>query len=332
MLSFILTTFLIAFLVTYFLTPILIKAAKKKGIVGKDVHKKGKPEVAELGGLALASGIVIALLFMVATGSFASLQTLFGESVSVPIILAVLCLVMIVEMIGIVDDVLGLNHIVKLFLPIAAALPLMAVKVSALRQFAIPFIGPIGFVSPAIYLFLLIPIGIMATTNVTNTFAGYNGQETGVGSIAAFALLVIGLLKGDILVAALSASLLGAQLAFFKFNWYPARVFPDDVGNLLIGAMIGAIAIVGGIEAVAAVLLLPHIIDFLFFKIPNKLPHAVVQTTLKDGKLYPKGKPLELSQFLMERFGGLSEETLVKIYIGIEALLAAAVILIAAAV
>jgi len=329
MLQFVLATLIIAFIVTYLATPVIIKAAKKKGIVGNDVHKKGNPEVPELGGLAIAAGIVVALLFVAAASSFASLQALFNESVSVPVVLAVLCLVLIVEMIGMVDDVLGLKQSVKLLLPIVAALPLMAVKVSALHSFTIPFIGSIGFITPAIYLFILIPIGVIATTNVTNTFAGYNGQETGVGSMAAFALLVIGLLKGDMLVAALSAALLGAQIAFLKFNWYPAKAFPDDVGTLLIGAMIGAIAIVGGIEALAAVLLLPHIIDFFLFKIPNRLPHAVVQTVLKDGKLHPKGKPLEFSQFIMNKFGGISEENLVKFYVGLEALLAAVVILVA---
>lgn len=327
---FILSVLLVAFAVTYLATPVIMKTAKKKGIVGRDVHKAGQPEVPELGGLAMAAGIIVALLFIVATSSFSSLQSVFDVSLNVTVILAVLCLVLIVEMIGMVDDVLGLKQSIKLLIPIIAALPLMAVKVSALHQFMVPFIGPLTFVTPALYLFILIPIGVMATTNVTNTFAGYNGQEAGVGTIAAFALLMIGLLKGDILVAALSAALLGVQIAFLKFNWYPAKVFPDDVGTLLIGAMIGAISIVGGLEVFGAILLLPHIIDFFFFKVPNRLPHAVVQTVLKGGKLYPKGKPLELSQYIMTRAEGISEKNLVQVYVGLEMLLAAAVILIAA--
>ena len=327
---FILAVLLIAFIVTYIATPVIIKMAKRKGIVGRDVHKPGQPEVPELGGLAIAAGIVMALLFATAVSSFSSLQTIFGADLNVMVVLAVLCLVLIVEMIGMVDDVLGIPQHIKLLLPIVAALPLMAVKVSALHPFAVPFLGTIELITPALYLFILIPIGVIATTNVTNTFAGYNGQEAGVGAIAAFALLMIGILKGDMLVAALSAALLGSQLAFLKFNWYPAKVFPDDVGTLLIGAMIGAISIIGGIEVFGAVLLLPHIIDFFLFKVPNRLPHAVVQVVLKGGKLHPKGKPLELSQYIMNRAGGISEKDLVQVYVGIEMLLAAAVIMIAA--
>jgi len=330
MMWFILSVLLVAFIVTYVATPVIIKTAKRKGIVGRDVHKPGQPEVPELGGLAIAAGIVMALLFATAVGSFSSLQMVFNANPNVMVILAVLCLVLIVEMIGMVDDVLGIPQHIKLLLPIVAALPLMAVKVSALHVFSIPFIGAIDLVTPALYLFVLIPIGVIATTNVTNTFAGYNGQETGVGAIAAFALLMIGLLKGDMLVAALSAALLGSQLAFLKFNWYPAKVFPDDVGTLLIGAMIGAISIIGGLEIFGAVLLLPHIIDFLLFKVPNRLPHAVVQTVLKDGKLHPKGKPLELSQYIMNRAGGIAEKDLAQVYVGLEMLLAAAVMLAAA--
>jgi UDP-N-acetylglucosamine--dolichyl-phosphate N-acetylglucosaminephosphotransferase len=330
MMWFILSVLLIAFIVTYLATPVIIKTAKKKGIVGRDVHKKGQPEVPELGGLAMAAGIIVALLFATAASSFSSLQSVFGANLNVLVILAVLCLVLIVEMIGMVDDVLGLPQHIKLLLPIMAALPLMAVKVSALHPFTVPFLGVIELVTPTLYLFILIPIGIMATTNVTNTFAGYNGQEAGIGAIAAFALLMIGLLKGDMLVAALSAALLGAQAAFLKFNWYPAKIFPDDVGTLLIGAMIGAISIVGGLEVFGAVLLLPHIIDFFFFKIPNKLPHAVVQVVLKGEKLYPKGRTLELSQHIMKTAGGIAEKDLVQVYVGLEMLLAAAVILVAA--
>jgi len=330
MMQFILAVLLVAFIVTYTATPVIIKTAKRKGIVGKDVHKPGQPEIPELGGLAIAAGIVMALLFATAVSSFSSLQSLFNANLNVLVILAVLCLVLIVEMIGMVDDVLGIPQYIKLILPVVAALPLMAVKVSALHAFSIPFIGAIDFITPALYLFILIPIGVIATTNVTNTFAGYNGQETGVGAVAAFALLMIGLLKGDMLVAALSAALLGSQLAFLKFNWYPAKVFPDDVGTLLIGAMIGAISIIGGLEVFGAVLLLPHIIDFFLFKVPNRLPHAVVQTVLKGGKLHPKGKPLELSQYIMNRAGGIAEKDLVQAYVGLEMLLAAAVILIAA--
>ncbi|VVB74120.1 Phospho-N-acetylmuramoyl-pentapeptide-transferase [uncultured archaeon] len=330
MLQFILAVLLVAFIVTYAATPVIIKMAKRKGIVGKDVHKPGRPEVAELGGLAIAAGIVIALLFAVAVSSFSSLQSVFNADINVLVILAILCLVLIVEMVGMVDDILGIPQRIKLLLPIVAALPLMAVKVSALHVFTIPFIGAIDLVTPAVYLFVLIPIGVMATTNVTNTFAGYNGQEAGIGAVAAFALLMVSLLKGDILAASLSAALLGAQIAFLKFNWYPAKVFPDDVGTLLIGAMIGAISIVGGFEVLGAILLLPHIADFFLFKMPNRLPHAVVQVSLRNGKLHPKGRPLELSQFIMDRAGGISERNLVQVYVGLEMLLAAAVIMIAA--
>jgi len=110
----ILAVLLIAFIVIYIATPVIIKTARRKGIVGRDVHKPGQPEVPELGGLAIAAGIVIALLFATAVSSFSSLQTMFGANLNVMVILAVLCLVLIVEMIGMVDDVLGLPQHIKL--------------------------------------------------------------------------------------------------------------------------------------------------------------------------------------------------------------------------
>ena len=37
-----------------------------------------------------------------------------------------------------------------------------------------------------------------------------------------------------------------ASLAFYKYHKFPSKIFPGDSGALTLGAMYGAIAIVGG--------------------------------------------------------------------------------------
>jgi UDP-N-acetylglucosamine--dolichyl-phosphate N-acetylglucosaminephosphotransferase len=312
-------TFFISFFVTFFATRFVIRYAARAGHVGHDVHKKGKPAVPELGGIAIAFGVIAALLFTIAANSFGLLREIFNSNMEIIYILAVLAVVLMVEFIGFIDDVLGLRHAYKFLLPFFVALPLMAVRVSALHEFVIPFTGIV--VSPVIYELILIPIGVAAATSLTNTFAGFNGIESGMGAVAATFLLIASVIVGNAYSAVFSVILLGALLAFLYYNQYPARIFPDDVGTLLIGAMIASIVIVGGIELFGVILLLPHIVDFLFFKLPNGMPSTGWWGTLKNGKLTHAGKPIHLAQWVMKITGGITERNLVLLFIIVEIVL-----------
>ena len=54
------------------------------------------------------------------------------------------------------------------------------------------------------------------------------------------------------------------MLAFFYFNRYPAKVFDGDTGSLAVGAALGALAIIGRIEAVVIVALIPQIMNSFY--------------------------------------------------------------------
>ena len=196
-----------------------------------------------------------------------------------------------------------------------------AVKVPALHPFSLPLIGVITAVTPLFYEVIFIPIGIAASTNLANVFAGYNGLEAGLGATIALFLFILGYSQGNQLTMVFSATLLGALLAFLRYNWYPAQIFPDDVGTFLIGAMIGATVIVGGIELAGAILMLPYIVDFLFFKIPNRLPSKGWWSTITDHGLVHEGKSVHLGQFIVKRFPGISEQRLVILVLGAESIL-----------
>ena len=59
--------------------------------------------------------------------------------------------------------------------------------------------------------------------------------------------------------------LISVCLAFFVFHRYPSKIFPGDSGTLTIGAMYGAIAIVGGIELIGVFAILPAILNSFFY-------------------------------------------------------------------
>jgi len=66
-------------------------------------------------------------------------------------------------------------------------------------------------------------------------------------------------------IAIVSLPLGFVSLAFYKYHKIPSKIFPGDSGALTFGAMYGAIAIVGGVEIIAAVALLPAIINSFLF-------------------------------------------------------------------
>jgi len=53
-------------------------------------------------------------------------------------------------------------------------------------------------------------------------------------------------------------------LAFYFFNRYPAKVFGGDTGSLAVGAALGALSILGKIETVLIVALIPHIMNAFY--------------------------------------------------------------------
>lgn len=294
--------------------PILIRKLKAAGITGKDVNKEDPPEVAEMGGLAIVIGSTGALLFAI------FLNTFFGFSFSLTEILAAMITILIIAIIGIYDDLFNMRQEVKMILPMFASIPLVAISVGT-TTINIPFIGPVDF--GILYIFLLIPIGITAASNLTNMFAGFNGLEAGLGTIIFATMGIISLSLGLKESAILSIAMLGSLIAFLYYNWYPAKVFPGDIGNLTIGSTLASLVIIGNIESAGVILLIPHIADF-FIKFYNRFPSKEWWGEIKRGKLYPlKGNVIGLAQLIMKIFNGISEKNLVLFFLFIELICAA---------
>jgi len=123
----------------------------------------------------------------------------------------------------------------------------------------IPIFGTVDF--GIIYPLIIIPAGIVGAANGFNMLAGYNGLEAGMGAIALGTLGSIGLMKGQIWLAAIAFSAVAALVAFLIFNWCPAKIFPGDSLTYGTGALIAVIAILGNMERIGLILFIPFIID-----------------------------------------------------------------------
>jgi len=88
-------------------------------------------------------------------------------------------------------------------------------------------------------------IWFLLTMNAINLIDGLDGLASGITCIVSIVLAVIGLITGNPLIMILTAILLGSNLAFLKYNFYPAKIFMGDTGSLLLGLNIAAISTAG---------------------------------------------------------------------------------------
>ena len=309
-----------SFIVTFIFTKMLIPRLKRFGIIGRDVNKPDRPEVAEMGGIAIVAGFTAGVLLAIFLNTFSEFEF------NLVYVMAALITVHSVAFIGIVDDLLDIPQFVKAFLPLFAAVPLIAVSAVGSTAMNIPFVGEIDL--GIFYILILVPIGVAVASNLSNMFAGFNGLEAGLGSVMFLAMAILAVAHGSVEMAILFIPILGALVAFMFFNWYPAKVFPGDVGNLTIGAVLASGVIIGNLEAAGAILMILYVLDF-FIKAYKRFPSSNWWGEYQDGKLYAlDGRARGLAQFVMKLFNGISEVNLVLFFIGIEVLIAIVVLLL----
>ena len=258
---------IVAFFVVFATVPFLIKFLEKRKLYVQDVNKKGNVMVVRPGGPSIIAGIIASEVIL-----YAFLQ--MNE------ILAILITTSAAFIIGFVDDrkVMG-----GWFKPVTLAFAAMPIIVLGTydTNLAFPLFGTVQI--PVLYLALIIFM-IPITGNTINSIDVLNGVASGFMTIASFSLSVCLVIVQNYEIAVISLPLAFASLAFYKYHKIPSRVFPGDSGALTLGAMYGAISIVGGVEIIAAVALLPAVINsFLFLSsVRRVVEHRQIQ-----------GKPVE---------------------------------------
>ncbi len=284
---------LVSFLTTLIVTPLLMKFLIKAGVIGIDRHKKNQPILPTGGGLCVAFGILAGLLSYVGLTTF-----LDGISNDVLFLLAVISSTLIVTLVGLFDDLnvsskklpvktekdirIGLPQWLKPILTLPAAIPLMVISAGE-STVGLPFLGTIDF--GILYPLFLIPIGVVGISNAINMLGGFNGSESGMGIIYMSALGLFALLNHNsisILFLVTSVSLIG----FIIYNWYPAKILPGDSLTYLLGALLASGLIVGNMEKLGVILIIPFIIEFLL-KLRSKFKASCLGKLRQDGRLDP---------------------------------------------
>jgi UDP-N-acetylglucosamine--dolichyl-phosphate N-acetylglucosaminephosphotransferase len=317
----------ISFLVTLFLVPVVARKFRDAGLTGRDVHKRNKPEIPEMGGVAVVAGFVAGALLAIAittllSSSFITEKNLTGFS-NLAEILAAIVTILAMTIIGMFDDLVRIRQSVKALLPIFASLPLVAVAAGH-PYITVPLLGQLYL--PLLYPLILIPIAVTVVSNLTNMLAGFNGLESGMGLIACLSLGMIAYGKGSMDASILLFSMSAALFAFLLFNRYPAKILPGDVGTLSIGACIVTAVIIGNFETAGLVVMIPYIADFVI-KVKNHFPKEIEYTKLRNGKLYAK-KVVGLPSLVMDMANGITETRLVLYLVSLQVIFGLLAILI----
>jgi len=228
----IILSLLVAFLVAFSATPVVMLYANKIGAIDipKDNRRVHKRPIPRIGGLAIFYGFIIsALIFGVIDENMAGI--LIGA--------------VIIVTVGIIDDIKGLPAIVKLICQIIAASVVVFSGVT-IEFLGIPFAGNemialTGWISSVVTV-----IWIVAATNAVNLIDGLDGLAAGVSGIASISLLVLAFSVGsEPNVLIITAAVAGASFGFLPYNHNPAKIFMGDTGSTFLGFILATVSIQG---------------------------------------------------------------------------------------
>ena len=239
---------IIAFFTVYVTTPPLIKFLQKRNLAVKDVNKKDHVMIVMPGGPSIIAGIIASEIVLY--GFFQSHE-----------ILAIMITSLIAFVIGYVDDKKVMGGWSKTIALVFASLPILVLGTYDPNLF-FPLFGSVKI--PVLYIGLVVFM-IPITGNTINSIDVLNGVASGFMIIASFSLSIALFILQNYEMAIISLPLGFVSLAFYKYHKIPSKIFPGDSGALTLGAMYGAIAIVGHVEIIAAVALLPAIINSFLF-------------------------------------------------------------------
>lgn len=284
-----------SFFVTFFLTPWFINYFRRIGLVDVDAHKRSRPVVPTSAGVPAASGFVVGILVYIFFKTFVT-HDVFG----VADLFASLSSILIITFVGFLDDLntrrvfrsghkgLGFKEGIKQWqkplLTLPAALPLMVVGAGD-SSVLLPFFGVVDF--GLLYPLLLIPLGVVGASNMVNLVGGFNGLEAGMGVIyTGFLGLFSYFVVGNPLVSAIFLVGSASLLAVLFFNFFPAKILSGDSIQYLMGGIVASGVIIGGLEVVGFVVMLPFVIEF-FLKLRRGLNATSLGKLRFDGSLAP---------------------------------------------
>ncbi len=237
-------------LTTTMVVPSVARLANFLGAYDTPGPRKSHPTpIPRLGGLAIVIGIGVGAIVAMTPYSW-------RQQIPARELIYFAIAVLIVLMIGVLDDVTGVSVVQKFFFQIVAAA--IVIRLGWSVDFVrLPFAGHVelGYLGPVASL-----IWLVGVTNAINLLDGLDGLANGIVAIIALTLMLYALLHGGLFAVIVTGAVAGASLAFLRFNWEPARIFMGDSGSLTLGFALAAFTLKSSIQAPATVAILVPIL------------------------------------------------------------------------
>lgn len=211
----------------------------------RDVHSRPTPR---LGGVAMFIGLLAAFIVASFIPQFSSV---FSEPLRIVVLLGAVTLIVVV---GVLDDLIELDWMLKLGAQLAVAI---AIALYSVQIVSLPIAGlTVGSATLSITSTVLVLVLIM---NAVNFIDGLDALVAGVTIIGATAFFTyIWILSQSLgqqnatfsLASLITAIVIGVCLGVLPLNWHPAKMFIGDAGALMVGLLtaVSAIAVTGQID------------------------------------------------------------------------------------
>ncbi|MFN8330624.1 MAG: MraY family glycosyltransferase [Saprospiraceae bacterium] len=213
---------------TYIAIPSIITVARVKKLTDEPEERRAhRKSVPTLGGIAIFSGVIFSIILWTPFQVFGNLQY-------------ILCAMVILFLIGAKDDIIPLDPYKKMTGQVFAACILVFkanIRITSLY-------GLLGINDIPGWLSILLSIfTILVIINAMNLIDGVNALCASVGIIICVTLGFWFKAVDQTVFAIIAAALVGALVAFMKFNLSPAKIFMGDTGSMLVGVICSILAI-----------------------------------------------------------------------------------------
>jgi len=217
----------IAFIVSYILTPYMARVGKKQNMVDIPGHRKIHEEaIPNLGGIVIFFGFLLSLLLVVPIEGQVKALLIGG---------------VIILLLGVVDDIVNLSPKHKFIIQMIPALIVVVYSSDLINSFIVNQLKVFDLLGYLLYPILI--FWIVGITNSINLIDGLDGLACGVSLIALVAFLILGLRQNLETLSLISIALAGSMLAFLRFNFYPAKMFLGDSGSTFAGFMLASVGV-----------------------------------------------------------------------------------------
>lgn len=220
MVNILITSGALALLVNIAATPLIMSISHRRKLYdhpnGRKIHTYPIPR---LGGIGIFLSFLVSLIVVPTV-----IPAIFSSGIPFPFdarYLFILAGLVIVFIIGLIDDLRNLRAILKFILQVIAA-TLVVTGGFAIKAIRAPGIGSLDL---GVLSYPVTVLWIVGVTNALNLVDGIDGFAGGIAGFAALSLGIISLLQGEPLIALLAFTLLGSVVAFLVFNFPPGKIF-----------------------------------------------------------------------------------------------------------